>query len=488
MIPERWRKYGVRVDRRDLQGNVLCGYGNAFAHARYLFVGVVDAAAGRQWLWELADHATNAVSWGRHKPSETLNVALTARGLRAIGVPEEILGKFPKEFRDGMVQRATLIGDTGASDWRAWEDGLREPQVLVTVMAQDAEVRDRRAAALRERIESTDRRLRIEYEQDAQLIQTGDKPGAFAREHFGFADGFSQPAIRGKQGPDTRKGMGTPGRWGWWHRLAPGEFVLGYPGEDGLPPKTAPAPLAQSASYMVWRKLKQDVDRFNDYIAEAAERDLSGDLALPADRSFSGCELEERRQLLAAKIVGRWKDGASLAVSPRPPAGGSKRQLDRRYINRFRYGEDPEGVRCPVGAHVRRANPRDALGWQGRLTKRHRIIRRGMPYEDGSGPGRERGLIFVCYQADIARQFELIQSRWLNDGDPFWLGSERDPLTMGGEQGGDGDSDSGGHMTIQGAPPGFLAPLSSFITTRGGDYFFVPGVAGLRALASAYWR
>ena len=476
-----------KVDRRDLQGNVLCGYGNAFAYARYLFVSVLDAAAGRRWLWELAGQVTNAVSWPKHKPSETLNVALTARGLREIGVPVQIMAKFPREFCEGMAARATLLGDTGASDPTRWERDLQEPQLLVTVMAQDAEVRDRRAAELQQRVESTGGRLTVQYKQDANLLPHPTR--GFAREHFRFADGFSQPAIRGDQGPDTRKGMGTPGRWGLWHPVAPGEFVLGYPGEDGLLPQTAPTPLARSSSFMVWRKLEQDVDRFETYVAEAANRDFSGELALPAERSLTGDELDQRRDLLAAKMVGRWRNGTSLAVSPQPPAGESKRQEDRRkHINRFRYGNDPQGLRCPVGAHVRRANPRDSLGWQGRLTKRHRIIRRGMPYEDGSGAERERGLIFVCYQADIARQFELIQSRWMKDGDPFWLGSERDPLIMGGGQPRADSPDTGGHMTIQGTPPGFLAPLSSFVTTRGGDYFFVPGLAALRALASAYWR
>jgi Dyp-type peroxidase family len=467
----RW----ARVDRRDLQGNVLCGYGKAFAYARYLFVRVVDAAAGRRWLWELAGQVTNAVSWPNHnKPSETLNVALTAQGLRAIGVPEQVMAEFPEEFRHGMAARATLLGDTGTSDRDAWERGLREPHLLLTVMAQDPQVRDRRDATLRDRIESTGGGLELDYVQDAQLLP-GPR-GGYAREHFGFADGFSQPAIRGAQGPDTRKGMGTPGRWGRWHRVAPGEFVLGYPGEDGLPPKTAPAPLAQSGSFMVWRKLEQDVDGFNSYVAEQAERDLPGEATEP--------ELAHRAELVAAEMVGRWRDGTSLVVSPRLPPGGNKRQRDRRQINRFRYVDDPDGLRCPVGAHVRRANPRDSLGWQGRPTKRHRIIRRGMPYDKESAAGRERGLIFVCYQAEIARQFELIQARWLYDGDPFWLASERDPLTMGGGQ----SSAEGGHMTIQGTPPRFLVPLASFVTTRGGGYFFVPGVAAIRALASAYWR
>ena len=149
-------------------------------------------------------------------------------------------------------------------------------------------------------------------------------------------------------------------------------------------------------------------------------------------------------------MVGRWQDGRSLVTSGRPTVPADDPALDPTRINKFRYSHygkspvDPDGVRCPIGAHVRRANPRDSLGWNGVLTKRHRIIRRGVPYGDRLPHGRERdnkdrGLIFIAYQSSIERQFELIQSRWLNDGDAFWLGAEKDCLS----------TDSG--MTVQGS-------------------------------------
>jgi Dyp-type peroxidase family len=175
-------------------------------------------------------------------------------------------------------------------------------------------------------------------------------------------------------------------------------------------------------------------------------------------------------------VIGRWQDGTPLVSSSEEPSGPPPKVPD----NDFRYEGDPDGARCPLGAHIRRANPRDALGFKGRLTSRHRMIRRGMPY--GPRPadpyvedGLERGLVFVCYQADLRRQFEVVQGRWLADGDAFGLGEERDFL-LGGE-------DPMAKMTIPGEPPRFLMPRRAFVMNRGGGYFFTPGIAALRQIA-----
>jgi Dyp-type peroxidase family len=289
------------------------------------------------------------------------------------------------------------------------------------------------------------------------------------REHFGFADGLAQPSIDAvaahdpdkKVGPTKRDGQGTPVARGRWKDLAAGEFVLGYPDEAGIVADRPAAPLLQSGSYMVVRKLRQNVALFNRFLLNAADGDRRG------------------AELLAAKIVGRWRDGTPLVDSPEPPEPREDDD-DREPDNDFRYADDEHGLRCPIGAHVRRANPRDALGFGGRLSARHRMIRRGMPY--GPPPvdplvedGLERGLMFVCFQASIARQFEIVQGRWLADGDAFGLGEDKDFL-LGGE-------DPSGKMVIQGARPRFLAPRRSFVTNRGGGYFFAPGIAALRALA-----
>jgi Dyp-type peroxidase family len=283
----------------------------------------------------------------------------------------------------------------------------------------------------------------------------------FGREHFGFADGLSQPAIADPQaGPTKRPGQGTHKRLRREALVSPGEFILGYRDEEGELAALPENPLRRNGSFMVLRKLEQDVAAFTTYLAGYAEA--------------HGVEEE----LLAAKLIGRWRDGTPLATSPDSDSSALSAAERFKLSNDFRYGKDADGIACPVGAHVRRAHPRDAMGWQGRLTKRHRIIRRGMPYgarwTEATDPAdTDRGLMFICFQASIERQFEVIQGRWLNDGDAFGLGGERDLLVA---------NDESGRITLQGDPPRFLAGLPSFVTTRGGGYFFAPGIGALKAL------
>jgi deferrochelatase/peroxidase EfeB len=215
---------------------------------------------------------------------------------------------------------------------------------------------------------------------------------------------------------------------------------------------------------MVWRKLYQDVALFRTTLREAA-------------RSYSGGD----EDALAAKIVGRWRNGTPLVVSPDAELPG----FDARSpgANDFRYGAtDDDGRRCPLGAHVRRSNPRDALGFDGALSFRHRIIRRGMPYgpllAEGAleDDGRDRGLVFVSFNASISRQFESLQRQWLIDGNVFHLGGDSDFLL--GSSG-----EPPGKMTVQGDPPFFVTPQRAFVRTCGGEYLFVPGITGLAAVA-----
>lgn len=455
----------VAVDQRDLQGNILAGY--SFDHALFAVLRVSDPRAGREWLAGCVHQVTTAVPFGDAKPASTLNVAFTHDGLRALGASAAALRSFPLEFRQGMAARAADLGDTGADAPARWEAGLRpgEPHVLVTLTAQDPDALADRRAELRSRAAPESRGLEIVHEQPASVI--ADPSGArVVREHFGFADGLAQPSIAGvaaddasrKVGPTARAGQGTPVRGGWAD-LAPGEFVLGYPDEVGLVASAPIEPLRANGSYMVVRKLRQNVALFTRFMRAAAGGDA------------------DAARMLAAKVVGRWHDGTPLAVSPDAPA----RAAGAEPTNDFRYGDDADGMSCPLGAHVRRANPRDGLGFGGKLTARHRMIRRGMPYgpppdDPAVEDGLERGLVFVCYQASIARQFEVVQGRWLADGDAFGLGDDADFL-LGGE-------DPAGKMLIQGKRPRVLAPRRAFVTNRGGGYFFAPGIAALRALAA----
>ena len=452
----------TQIDLRDLQGDILRAYGNDYDHTSYAFVHIdCPPEQARAWFAGLLDHVTTAEPWTKGKPLTTLNVSVTAPGLKALGVSGEVVESFSKEFLQGMAVRAKRLGDTGVSAPDSWDEGLGSgaAHVLLTINAQEAEDHHRALSKMRAAMDEAGG-LRIVHQQDTALL-------GGAREHFGYADGFAQPAVEGSSDAKA-PGGGVPEKEDRWRALAPGEFVLGYPDEDTRDdPKrrlpNAPAdPLGKSGTYMVWRKLYQDVALWRRVLADAAKLYHGGD-----------------EQMLAAKVVGRWPDGTPLVTHPAQPT--KKFNPAAKGANDFRYDHDPDGRSCPLGAHIRRSNPRDALGFEGHLSFRHRMIRRGMPYGEElaegvvKDDGVDRGLVFVCFQASIARQFEGVQVQWLNTGNLFGLGLDTDFIL--GDQGGKGK------MTVQGRPPFFLSPQEVFVKTRGGEYLFVPGISALAALA-----
>jgi Dyp-type peroxidase family len=421
------------VVQADLQGNILCGYGRNYPHALFLFLRVEEGARARRWLGERLAEITSALPWSE-PPAHTLNIAFTFAGLRELGVPNAILDGFPHEFRQGMAERWARLGDTGTSHPDRWAPELRRLHLLVTLSSRERSVRDRRLQELEAQAARGGLAVDAALETDVMADES---------EPFGFRDGLSQPAIRDPRAGPWRRTTSDP-------PVAPGEFLLGYEDEGGnVPP--APPELGFNGSYLVVRKLEQDVQGFWEFIAEEAGPD------------------PHRREWLAAKILGRWRDGTPLTLSPEAPR--PDRGDDLGWLNDFTYAQDHDGFACPIGAHIRRTNPRDSLDRDWRFSTRHRIIRRGMPYAS-NGDGGERGLVFACYQASIERQFEFVQSQWCGDGDALGLGADPDFIAGGHE----------GKMTIQGRPPVFV-PMRQFVTTRGGDYFFAPGLAGLRHLA-----
>jgi Dyp-type peroxidase family len=458
------------IDLADIQGDVLAAYGNQYDRASYMLVHVDRPAGGRAWLGSLLGRVTSAERWSGPKPQTTLNVAVTYTGLRALGVGDGLLCGFSDEFREGMAARSALLGDVGASAPERWETplGSGAGHVLVILKALNTELLERELARFTAGIEQA-QGVSVVHEQHTQMLKG-------AREHFGFADGFSQPALAGAV-EDGSFADGVAEKGGKWRGLALGEFILGYEDEDRLLPSAPAEPLGRSGTYMIYRKLAQDVALFRRTLSDAA-------------RLYGGDE-----EKLAAKVAGRWRNGTPLVLSPDAPIPDFDPSDPRN--NAFQYLDtDPDGVRCPLGAHVRRTNPRDALGWKGLdasglLSYRHRIIRRGMPYgsplpdsaeaADGVSEAEqaaeppERGLVFVCFNASISRQFEGIQTQWVGDGNAFHVGHDKDYFL--------GDSSTTNKMTVQGEPPFMLSPQPSFVTTRGGEYLFVPGLAALRFLA-----
>lgn len=429
----------VEIDLADLQGDVLRGY--TYPSVSYLFLKIVDPERMRALMRRMLAQVSTAEPWAGDPPPTALHAAFTYPGLVALELPEALLATFPDEFREGMAARAERLGDRGPSAPANWEPGLGtgDAHLLVTLYGVDEARLEQAREALRG--VGAAGAIKIVHEQRAAALDEG-------RDHFGFADGIAQPAIKGS-GVAPRPGDGLPDGRGGWRPVRTGEFLHGYEDEDGLLPAAPGEPFDRNGTFAVYRKLHMDVAAFRRFVA--------------------GTDFPGGPDLLAAKLVGRWPDGTPLVAS--------------RGINDFSYAGDPDGVQCPLGAHIRRANPRDSPGFfDGRLSGRHRLIRRGRSYGPPLAPGAmeddgaDRGLIFVCFNASIWRQFETVQALWIDDGDPFGLGADKDFLV--GEPHG-----SEGKMTIQGHPPFFIKPQPRFVTMRGGEYLFRPSMTGLRFLA-----
>lgn len=415
---------------------------------RYEFLTFDSAAGGRAWLSEMLPLAQSAADvLGTADGSKRwVSLAFTWTGLRALGVDEESLSSFPDEFREGMASRADILGDAGAAAPEHWPGGLAgsDLHAIVILFARDEP-----------------ERLRCVGEHDALLARcdgvrslshldlNANPPYNYAHDHFGFRDRMSQPVMKGS-GEDPTPGSGDP--------LEPGEFILGYPDEDGRTTVLTPEVLSRNGSYLAYRRLEEHVGLFRDYLKQHADT-------------------PDGQQLLAAKFMGRWRSGAPLVLAPDhddPELGA-----DPMRNNDFDYGAmDPLGYACPLGAHARRLNPRDTA----HNMNRRRMIRRGATYgpalPDGApDDGVERGIAAFIICASLVRQFEFAQNVWINDTSFHELGNEHDPIC--------GTQDGTLEFTIPKRPIRQVHKgLPAFTTLRGGAYFFLPGLSALRYLAT----
>jgi Dyp-type peroxidase family len=415
----------------------------------YAFLSFHKADGGRAWLSEILETVQSAAAALAlvEKEKRWVTVAFTWNGLRALGVDEASLDTFPEEFKQGMVARASILGDTGENHPYNWVDGLARPDLhaIAVLFARDAEERGR---CNMEHDNFLARSDGVEVLSTLELEAT--PPFDYAHDHFGYRDRLSQPVIEGT-GETPTPGSGGP--------LKAGEFILGYADEYGLPGKLPqPEILSRNGSYMAYRRLQEHVGRFREFLRENA--------ATPNDQ-----------ELLAAKLMGRWRSGAPLVLAPDrdDPALGADLQRN----NDFNYKQmDPLGYAVPLGAHARRMNPRDTAA----NVNRRRMIRRGATYgphlpEDAPEDGVERGIAAFIICASLVRQFEFAQNVWANDPNFHELGNEHDPII--GAQ--DGTLD----FKIPKRPiRKKIVGLPAFTTLRGGAYFFLPGLKALRYLAS----
>jgi Dyp-type peroxidase family len=427
----------------DIQSGVLRPRPSPYA-AVYFLLRIDVAEAGRELMRRLANVVTPAAAPARKGYDSFVSVALTYQGLKALGIPAASLESFSWEFRQGMAARAKALGDIGESAPERWEQplGSADVHVILTGIAPD-EARLEAAIALgREAFADLPGVVPI-WRQDCHAPPDDKEP-------FGFRDGISHPAIEGSGIPSDNP-LELP--------LKAGELVLGYRDEMGhFPPSPQPDILGRNGTYVAFRKLHQDVAGFRRY--------LRGNASGPEDE-----------ELVAAKMMGRWRSGAPLALCPLhdDPTVGA----DNARRNAFGFREDDAtGYKTPLGSHIRRCNPRDAdvAG----VVRLHRMVRRGtaygplLPEGELEDDGAERGLMFAFVGAHLGRQFEFVQSEWINNGEFLALGDATDPIAARQED---------GSFTIPRRPlPRRLRGLPSFVTTRGGEYAFMPGLRALRWL------
>jgi Dyp-type peroxidase family len=429
----------------DIQSGVLRPRPTPYA-ATYLLGRIDDRKSGREMLRRVTAAITSAADPASPDADVSVSIAVTFQGLKALGVPQESLDSFPPEFQQGMAARAQELGDVGESSPANWEKPFGTPGVHVVLagLAPDTARLEARMERARKGLGDTPG-IKVIYRQDSFVLPT-------EREHFGFRDGISHPAV---------EGSGIPGSNPMERPIKAGEFVLGYPDEiGGLAPMPWPDVLGRNGTYVVFRKLHQRVAAFRQYVRENSQD-------------------AEAEELLAAKMVGRWRSGCPLALSPDhdDPELGS----DPKRNNDFLYHhDDPKGLKTPRGSHIRRMNFRDSH--ETGEVRLHRMIRRGTAY----GPplpegvleddGADRGLIFVFAGARLNQQFEFVQTEWLNAGRFIGAIAEKDPLC--------GPNDGTGMFTIPEQPiRRRLQGLPQFVVTRGGEYCFMPGLHALRWLA-----
>jgi Dyp-type peroxidase family len=523
----------LKLDLHDIQGNIVKAYGRyGFPKGRYVFFSVCERLAARQFVQALVPYVTTSSPWrerGAHSgspvPEVTTNIAFSYHGLRELGVPRASLQTFPDEFAMGMKARRDILGDDGVSAPERWDPIWQSPDpvdIFVAIHGQDEACLARRYEEILTLLQHSRGGVKLlighrgeggrddlPY-QAASAIYIDGAPSP--KEHFGYTDGISDPFFKGTGAhesnlvgggkvthlsPETRLG---------WEALETGEFLLGYKDEAlELPEAPSPKLLSHNGTFMVYRKLHENVGSFDAYLDHV------------------GAEYPGGREALAAKFAGRWRNGAPLARFPREQdanefaekwqaaklAIAQSKDKEERERNKarfaelnaqfvaFDYADDLDGGRCPLGAHTRRANPRSALEFgkllafetPGGLSNRRRLIRRGLPYGDTSkkrDDKGEQGIIFMALNASLRRQFEFVQQQWMNYGNDFRLANDKDPMV--GNQGSDERGHGTGQMVIQTAtddpqPPFFCSKLPRFVETRGGEYFFIPSLTALRMIA-----
>jgi Dyp-type peroxidase family len=495
----------------DIQGLVRSGYGR-LDEAVFLLLRIIDAVAAKAWLRGVVSPGgliTSAADLGTHQEN-ALNIAFTAPGLRGLGLAEDLARAFSREFHDGLATEAAMeegrprrLGDLGANAPGNWDWGAASdvPDALLMLYGQSGGL-----AAFVARVKSdiaAGFAITRELPTTFKVVGDGDRV-----EHFGFIDGISQPTVDWQ----ARRNPGSHDEMEYGNLITPGEFLLGYANEYGLyedrpllTPEHDPGgilaeaedepgkrDLARNGSYLVLRQLRQDVGAFWSFLSEQ-------------DPEHGGTSLAE------AMVGRRLANGDPLVARTTAAIAGVGPGASDLRRNTFTFDGDDDGLSCPFGAHIRRANPRTAdipggkqgfFPWALRMlgfkhggpredlvssARYHRILRRGRAYgpfvERGQPADSETGLHFICLNANISRQFEFIQNAWLANPTFNGLSGESDPLLGNRLEFPPGHPTDAFTLPLAAGPCRRVEGLPQFVTVCGGAYFFLPGVRALRFLA-----
>jgi deferrochelatase/peroxidase EfeB len=446
--------------RSDIQGLILRTY--AMPALRVFALKVGQPSSARRFLATLVDggntpQLATATDW-IVKPEYCVNVGLTYAGLAALELPPPFLAGFPEEFVQGAATRAERVGDVGDSSPEHWigRFASADVHVLLFLFAQSEEILEAVTTRILALCRADDALSELSVHDARSLPEN--------KAHFGYRDGFAQPVLEGGLPPLMPDAL---------PKAPAGEFLFGYPSQydDFSYPVPQPEPLGRNGSFVAFRILAQDCHGFEQFLTQAAQQ--------------TGLA----RELIAAKLCGRWRNGVPLSLSPE----SSNEEIPLEKRNLFDYApsanipdafDDTHGYRCPLGSHIRRMNPRgSAVAGNGGL--KHRIIRRGLPYGppyDPSNPnnGVERGLLGLFIGVSLKDQFEFLMSQWANKGSfAPGLRDTRDPVI--------GDNSNPGAFLIpveHQKRPIEVTGMSRFVICRGAAYCFLPSATGLRYISS----
>ncbi|UXY30580.1 Dyp-type peroxidase [Streptomyces sp. HUAS TT20] len=473
----------------EIQGDILAGFKKDYMTLLFLQFG--DMTAARNWLAELVPNvattqqvaAFNAKFHRARKNSAGddpknlkatwLGLSLTHPGMLFLTGKEKVFDKVPtggtiQAFVQGSAARCKALGDTGCNDPKHWIFGADHRPVIHAVLTVAADLDLDRTTELNRQLEAASRAGVLIVHQQNGATLPGNRRG---NEHFGFKDGVSEPFVVGFDDAAEAKGA----------RMIPaGQFVLG---SDDTPLPTGAPEWMKYGSFQVVRRLAQDVPgwwaQVNAELQKLKEAKVVGE--------------NTKSEWLAARLVGRWRCGASVAKFPdQSPPPGTKPDND------LSFKDDLDGVTTPLFSHLRKTAPRDGLVDGGKLVEEkfmdlRRIIRRGIPYGapfdpangDGGGPDEQRGLLFVCYQANLATQFEFIQADWVNDPN---FPHDRDPKPgpdpmVSGQLPGVARGEVAFESRVNGDRNTTTLHFKPFVTTEGSVYAFTPSISTLRGLS-----